>query len=845
MTDAEAEQRIREAEATGAIDLDLSDLGLSTLPSTILRLKNLIRLDLSGNNLRTLPPQIGQLRSLRALNLTKNPAFRRFPREIGLLTSLQQLFVGPCELTELPAEFGQLRNLALLILFTDKLRSLPEEFGNLTQLTHVAIRSEALEKLPNGMRDFAHLEQLRLEAPLGIPAEILGNQMEPQAILDYYFRSRRGPRPLNEAKLIVVGRGAVGKTSLIKRLVDRTFDENEPETPGIEIRPWEIKADDGDNVRLHLWDFGGQEILHATHQFFLTERSIYIVVLTGREGSPTYDAEYWLQLIRSFGRGSPVIIALNKQKQHPFDVNRGLLLEKYPEIAGFVAIDCKQTAAGAVARAGSDSMGIRELRRLLVREITDLEHRKVSFPADWFAIKDRFAGMRENFVAWDKFQEICRDLGEQDPAAQRSLAEFLHVLGIALNYRNDLRLRDTHVLNPRWVTEGIYALLRAGHRAPDARGVLTPEDVATALDEKSYPPESHQFLVSLMERFQLCFPVPGQPGRVLVPELLSENQPEEISGLAAEAGLGFRYQYEVLPEGLLPRFIVQTHTYSETNPQWRWRTGVVLDREGCTGVVRADARERRVDINVTGARRRRKELLTIIRERFHEQHRDLAGLTVDERVPLPDEPNVTVSYNFLLQLEEEGEEWCRPEGSRQKLRVVDLLDGIETAEQRAERREQDKLGWTTHLTSKQHAFLSYLRENQAEVEQLRGDLMREGERIWWDGDILGGQEWQQTIRRAMRNSYAVIVCLSSELEARIRSNVYPEVLAAIGEYRQQAPGNVFLIPVKLNECGIPDIEIDATRTLDHIETINLYPPAHRPQGIQRLLKSLRAAPLHP
>ncbi len=188
-------------------------------------------------------------------------------------------------------------------------------------------------------------------------------------------------------------------------------------------------------MRLHVWDFGGQEILHATHQFFLTERTLYLLVLSGREGNPTQDAEYWLQLIRSFGGDSRVIVALNKVVQHPFDVNRGLLLEKYKFIANFIQTDCK-------APKGKKALGVLDLKRLILQETDQMEHRKVDFPSEWFAIKDRLAGMEENFVAWEDYQEICRGLGESDAEAQRRLAHFLHILGIALNYRDDPRLKE-------------------------------------------------------------------------------------------------------------------------------------------------------------------------------------------------------------------------------------------------------------------------------------------------------------------------------------------------------------------------------------------------------------------
>ena len=147
--------------------------------------------------------------------------------------------------------------------------------------------------------------------------------------------------------------------------------------------------------------------------------------------------------------------------------------------------------------------------------------------------------------------------------------------------------------------------------------------------------------------------------------------------------------------------------------------------------------------------------------------------------------------------------------------------------------------------AKKHVFLSYCHDNQAEVAQLRDDLIKAGETVWWDGDILPGQDWKREIRRAMRDSYAVMLCLSDELAQRVQSGVYPEVLSAITEYRQQKPGNIFLIPVRLNDCEIPDIEIDDTRTLDGLQVEDLFPPAQRAAGLAQLIKALQAAPHHP
>ena len=175
------------------------------------------------------------------------------------------------------------------------LRELPESIGRLTQLRELSwLGRNQLTTLPESMQKLIHLEELFLHGndALGIPPEILGPTWQqvsgrkgkpanPAEILQYYFRSRaEATRALNEAKILLVGQGGVGKTSLVKRLVHNAFDPEEPKTEGINITQWPIPAQSGEadgNIRLNIWDFGGQEIMHATHQFFLTKRSLYLL----------------------------------------------------------------------------------------------------------------------------------------------------------------------------------------------------------------------------------------------------------------------------------------------------------------------------------------------------------------------------------------------------------------------------------------------------------------------------------------------------------------------------------------------------------------------------------------
>lgn len=55
----------------------------------------------------------------------------------------------------------------------------------------------------------------------------------------------------------------------------------------------------------------------------------------------------------------------------------------------------------------------------------------------------------------DEFREICRRSGETEPDKQESLARLLHKLGVVLHFVDEPRLRDTTVLDPHGVTDGV------------------------------------------------------------------------------------------------------------------------------------------------------------------------------------------------------------------------------------------------------------------------------------------------------------------------------------------------------------------------------------------------------
>ena len=587
-------------------------------------------------------------------------------------------------------------------------------------------------------------------------------------------------RPLNEGKLILVGRGEVGKTSLVKRLVANQFNGDESKTQGINITTWLLGSDSG-TVRLNIWDFGGQEIMHATHQFFLTEQSLYLLVLNGREGGEDLDAEYWLKHIECFGGDSSVIVIQNKISQHSFELNyRGLQL-RYPQIRGFVKTDCK------------DEIGLTDLRELIQQIVGEMPEIHMQFPVDWFKVKEKLESMDHDFMGFERFLQLCHNEGIEDASDRETLCWVLHCLGIALNYRNDSRLRETSVLKPEWVTEGIYKILNAKELAA-RQGELSLNDLRQILPGDRYPVEKHLFILELMRKFSLCFAFSDEMDRYLIPELLGKEEPEVVSEFLPGDCLNFEYHYGVLPEGLIPRFIVRSHTLSRGRE--RWRSGVILGHEDCQALVTAVPAERWVIIRVmggdAGARRR---LLAIIRydlDGINAEFKD--RLDAQPKVPLASFPAVTIDYKKLVAFEKQGvSEFPEVIDDRViTVQVGELLNGVDLHQQR-----EDSVDAIVKVKA---VFFCYSHKDEALRDELETHLkllQRQGViSTWHDRKILPGGEWDHEIDSHLERAKIVLLLISADF---IASDYCwdKEVKRAL---ERHASGEATVIPVLLRAC---------------------------------------------
>ncbi|TRV43292.1 MAG: GTP-binding protein [Microcystis panniformis Mp_MB_F_20051200_S9] len=668
------------AHLTSLQVLNLSNNQISEIPEALAHLTSLQVLYLSYNQIREIPEALAHLTSLQVLNLSNNQ-IREIPEALAQLTSLQILDLYNNQIREIPEALAHLTSLQILDLYNNQIREIPEALAHLTSLQVLHLSNNQISEIPEALAHLVNLKRLVLENnPItNVPPEIIrqgwGKRIlddgNPQAIFSYL--KDKAKRPLNELKVLLVGEGDVGKTSLLKRLLHNTFNSAEPKTPGINIEKWQLPQKP--DIHLNLWDFGGQKVMQTTHQFFLTKRSLYLLVLDNRKNEQQNRLEYWLKLIETYGGNSPVIIVGNCADEHPPQVKIRTLRKKYPQITKLIATSCKTGA------------GIEELVQEIASQIDAIPHIKDLLPNSWFQIKNQLEAMQKSydFISYEKYQEMCQQAKIKEASAQKSLVQFLHDLGIVLNYQDDLRLNETNVLNPEWVTSGVYDILNNHDLMVQKKGILSLPDLANILKQpQRYPENKRGFLMDLMGKFELCFPLDGySPARYLITDLLPIDEPDVDS--YENAPLHFRYRYDILPGSIISRFIVRNHQMIYKT--MRWRSGVVLTMDLNKALVRADEEDNYISIKAEGSRA--SALLAIIKTDFQKIHATIPNLAVQEKLVIrelqgekPTGVEVPVDYLYLIELDRQGRVEEPLPGLRGKYNIRDILEGVESKTER-------------------------------------------------------------------------------------------------------------------------------------------------------------------
>jgi len=575
-----------------AIVYDGCDLTL--IAPEIGRLAHLERLILSSNHLRHLPPDIGQLTSLRVLHLNSNnldnlPAvicslgklavldlsgnqLNGLPAEVGSLAAIESLDLGLNHLTSLPAELGMLRNMRSLYLAFNNLKDLPKEIGSLRRLQRLDLRHNQLTCLPTEIAELTNLKSLKLDGNPDLtvpPPEVV--KQGTKAILEYLRHLKvEGTGRQYRAKLVIVGEGDTGKTCVLRRLQGKGFIEGEETTYGIDIDTLDLPHPSESNVtmRLATWDFGGQHVYHATHQLFLTKRSLYLLCWNARKDPDQCKLDYWLRTIGSLAPDAPVLLVATHTDERAPDIDYPMYAESYRQLIG---------SCGVSNMSGD---GIDALKMVICNAAARLPQMGEAWPKNHVAARQEIVELakQRHHICRDEFVQICgrhRITGD----AVNHFASTLHDLGHILYFHHDTGLDDIVILQPEWITKAISKVLTDEVTRDQQKGVLDHKELARIWSE--YDRSLHPAFMRLMEKFDLSYRLADQDASV-VAQLLPYESPAyewpDVQNLSsAERELAMDFELNFVPAGIMTWFIVRTHRFSVNQ---HWRNGVYLEHDG-------------------------------------------------------------------------------------------------------------------------------------------------------------------------------------------------------------------------------------------------------------------------
>lgn len=486
-----------------------------------------------------------------------------------------------------------------------------------------------------------------------------------------YFDSMVGEmEELNEAKIIFLGNGEVGKTSLMKALSGQQFDAEEATTHGINICRYNVPINEQRSIDASIWDFGGQQIMHATHQLFLSRRCVYVLVINDRRDDLQQEQkiEYWLQQVQTFGDGSKIIIIRNKSDMFSSNnIPEGKLKEKFPNLVAIESVSCKTED------------NIDRVKNLLNDQVRQLPMRKVFLAKNWIQIKEEIKALshEKDHLPLSTYIDICLKHGVTDCEAQNTLRQLLHDLSVIIAFE-ELSDFDMGILNPHWITDGIYTIINSSILEGN-KGYIKIAEAQKELD-RVHPNKyvnKARFIIESMVQFELCHTVGSNKSNTyLVPNLLP-NEIREHKLSSGKNTINFLFKYEnLLPPSLFPKLLVRMNNLIASDK--RWRTGAIIT-DVDTNVqsrIEVDSVSKELKITVTGEQAR--DFFTIIRHHIRNLHNPSAeALGARELVPLGNSGEY-IDYEELIGLEVMGEKDYVNGKLKRTFSVSSLLNGIES-----------------------------------------------------------------------------------------------------------------------------------------------------------------------
>lgn len=599
-----------------------------------------------GNNIEDVSPILSN-QGLEALAIWENPV-----KNIPIVSNLKRLEGLYCQDNNIEdlSFLGNLKRLKKLFLSNNNISDITV-IADLKKLDHLILENNKIKKIPievakafNWLENSLDDENLFNSGiflsgnPLTYPP-ISVIELGPETVKSYYEMAEDfGHKPLSEGRILFVGDGSSGKSSIIEKIIYNTFQKGRAQTNGIKLEHLHLQHhEDERDLVFHIWDFGGQEIQHAVHKFFFTEGCLYVLVLDNRKEE---EPEYWLQQIESLGGKAPVLVVFNKQDENAAEtVDRKYLKEKYPNIVGFYNTSCLS------------GFGIDDFKRDLEAQAIKLRTVEEQFPQNWFAIKkaieERTSG-RQHYLTYETYREICSKNHVEREEIQKLLLRYLTTIG-AVTWFGDTYLNFMHVLSPAWITQGVYKIITAKKTAHlfgqievgDFKELLQP----TNDGDYTYQENHYGYILSMMKKFDLCYTPDDKT--LLIPSAFGKAPKVEYSDFRGEQVRTYILQFvDYMPLALIHKYIAKK--LPDVYDNNFWYSGIVIKdcKSDSLAMVHADKEAKRIYIRIKGESPL--GMWEHVRREYSEITSNYANIKYKELVSLDDSAQNVVDYEDLV-----------------------------------------------------------------------------------------------------------------------------------------------------------------------------------------------------
>ena len=426
------------------------------------------------------------------------------------------------QITAVPESVTALKKLRVLVLDDNRISTITESISKLKVLESLNLSNNLITEIPitiSGLKNLKTLSLLGNPLPDELRAAVARGTEAFLRYVESVGAHAAHPRPV---KLVLLGEPQAGKTTLLEALKGNPApcDPGRKETLGVNVAVVDKKSP-GDDQTLHLsvWDFAGQHMEHATHQPFLTENAIFIILWDARlgAGAGKRDLWYWLELLKMRVKEPKFLLVATHAERTPPDVNLTEIQRVYGGFQGSFAVGL------------CDLTGFDALETKILELAAGSPALKAVWPPDWLQVRDeiRKIGGSQPYVSSEEFRRLMKGHGVQGAQRQKDLAEQLHELGEILYFQELEGLSATVVLSPSWLSELIARVVHS-RLARKNRGVLQRGDLDELWRDANLSSEVREHLVRLMDHFDLTYSTVDAADARIVVEALPYSTPEEL-----------------------------------------------------------------------------------------------------------------------------------------------------------------------------------------------------------------------------------------------------------------------------------------------------------------------------